>query len=598
MSDRGPIDDVAGAGSAAGSGARPVAALAGLFVHSARNRLLALARRLRKPRYAVIFVVGLLYFAVVFGPSLLKGGEARTPPPGWSLELIALGLLVLAVLWWTRGKSFRAVALNAAEVDMLLPAPIRRRALITFKLARAQLAILPLGAFYALFAGISPLPWALRFASLWVLLSTLHLHQVAASLVRAATIEQRGTGLRRQWPALVLFGGVVGFVGLGVVRAWPDMSFAASHGEMEAALVALGASLRQPPTSFALWIPRTVLAPGYAPDAAAWLRAMPLALLVLAAHYVWVLRTDTAFEEGAAEAGRKADRVQGAMRRGGMGAATLARLEKAGPPAFRLRPTGDPATALVWKNLTLAKRVTPLRTVLWLLVLSGAGYLVFTSSGTPPDQAALATGFVMLALGGFGVAFGSLAARNDLRADLKKAELLRTYPIEAETLVAAEIRAATVALTLGQLAFLLIGAALTVPFAGRLSYPGPTLAAAAAALVALPALNAMALTAQNALALYFPAWVSLGVERPAGVEAMGHMMVTLLTTVLVLTFGLLFPVVAAALVAAVLWPVIGPWVGAPAILVLGAALQLESTLGIAKIREGWERFDVAELGAG
>jgi hypothetical protein len=66
-------------------------------------------------------------------------------------------------------------------------------------------------------------------------------------------------------------------------------------------------------------------------------------------------------------------------------------------------------------------------------------------------------------------------------------------------------------------------------------------ALAVSALFAAPALIAAQYTVQNALALFFPAWVSLGTQRTRGLDAMGQRLIMLAAILLALV---LLPVLA------------------------------------------------------
>jgi hypothetical protein len=81
----------------------------------------------------------------------------------------------------------------------------------------------------------------------------------------------------------------------------------------------------------------------------------------------------------------------------------------------------------------------------------------------------------------------------------------------------------------------------------------PTLPIAPAALiavVALPAVNAVALTVANGAALLFPGWVRLGDGRAAGIEAMGQNVLAIFVSLVVTFLLLLPPLFVAMLVAA------------------------------------------------
>src|SRR5690606_1671410 len=104
----------------------------------------------------------------------------------------------------------------------------------------------------------------------------------------------------------------------------------------------------------ALWPARIAVAPVYAETAAAWLQAIVPALLLLAAHLLWVVRADAAFEEAAVSAAAwRASRVRDRASGGATDPRSLARRISARLP---LAPIGRPAVALLWKNTLAAAR--------------------------------------------------------------------------------------------------------------------------------------------------------------------------------------------------------------------------------------------------
>ena len=59
-----------------------IGAFAFLLFNTTRNRLLSQLRRLRTPRYAIGFVLGLGYFWMIFGRHLFSLGSAVAENPG------------------------------------------------------------------------------------------------------------------------------------------------------------------------------------------------------------------------------------------------------------------------------------------------------------------------------------------------------------------------------------------------------------------------------------------------------------------------------------------------------------------------------------
>ena len=533
------------------TGAALSRALAYLALRSLSNRTRQLAARLSEPRYLVAFLVGLAYFAWIFGTMLRRGEREREITrevfalAPWSEALAPLPLLLLAVGWWTLGNYQTALAFTPAEVHFLFTAPAPRRALIRYKLAKKQLGILftaLLGSLYLFLMSGGALGLGgslLRFVGLWLLVTTMHLHQLAASLVRTAALEQGWWGLRRQWLPLSAFA-----VALATVAgaAWGALPALRSAADLPGALGVLAATLDEPAPRAVLLPFRWALAPLFASDLDRWLATLLPAFTLLALHYLWVLGTDAAFEEGAAEAGRgRAARTRALLQ-----GRTTAYLSRRGAPARPWLALGaGPRRALFWKNLTLAARTLSASSAFLLLGVFAGSYFLMRALGE--DHGGAATIVTAMALTTFALTFaaGSIFIRNDLRTDLGKLELVRTWPLAGRDVVAAELAASTATLTIVQLLFLFIGLAFLL-MAGAPDPWWSTAAGLGAILALLPPLNALLLGAQNALALLFPAWTRIGSSRPGGVEQMGMFMLNLLVTLLFLALALLPGLVVAA----------------------------------------------------
>jgi ABC-2 type transport system permease protein len=534
-----------------------------------RNLLTRQVRRLRNPRYAVAGLVGLAYFYFLFGGWL--GGNGADDPMGvhYVNAARALGPLALGVLsawWWLWGGHRRALVLTPAEAHLLVPAPLTRRELVRFKILQAQAPILLSAGIGAMITRGAPLPWPLRLLSLWVLLATLHQHQIAASLVHAAAGEQGRHGVRRQAVPMTLFAAGSITVGYALARAVLDIRAA---GSLHYGLERLAALMSEPAPAIVLAPFRLVLAPLLATSAEAWLAAVLPAVLVLAAHYVWVQRTDARFEEAAAAAGAERAARVAAVNAGGPAFLQFSRTgrpRRLAPSVLPLPGWGPPAYAILWKNLLYARRAIRPAALLILLVGVGLIILPLLASSSSPAQAFVRAGVACLAIGAFVTLAGPLGVRNDLRMDLRYVESLRTLPLSGSDLVAAEITAAVAAVTVLQMPLVLAGILLLC--VGGLIPAGHAAAAAAVALPGLPALNALSVTAQNALALLYPGWVRIGDHYAGGMETVGQNLLTLVGTVLLLAIAAVPPLLAAAAV------------GAPLLLV-SAAIALPAALAAA-----------------
>ena len=144
------------------------------------------------------------------------------------------------------------------------------------------------------------------------------------------------------------------------------------------------------------------------------------------------------------------------------------------------------------------------------------------------------------------VVLGPGFVRADLRQDLLQLDQLRSYPLRGSTIVAAEIASSDDdshrdAVSAARLAAFLSSFDVRPPV--------PIAPAVLIALVALPTLNAIALTVANGSALLFPGWVRLGDGRAQGIEAMGQNVLAIFVSLVITFLALIPPLFVATIVA-------------------------------------------------
>lgn len=584
-----------------------LSAVAYLSYASLRNRLRVQLRRARSPRTIVAVAAGAAYVWWFLVRPANAGGAAALLTDAWAPRLAALAVTVLAARWWLAGADPRALAFSPAEVHLLFPAPVTRRGLVAYKLLRAQLVILANTVIWTVILrgeGTQLAAWR-RALAVWLLLSVLYLHRLGAALITAAppTDARAAHGWRRALrrvlpPALLV-----------AVAAAVLVPVLASRGRLAAAWDvgprtfgrALAAVLEATSAAAVLAPARVLITPAFAVDTAGWARTLAPALALLALHFAWVLRTDAAVHEAALVASEQRERRRADRRAGGTGAdrrpPTSDDAADAPPPRRwtpPLAPVGPAALAIVWKNAVAALRATALARVLALYGVIAAGLLALSTRD--PRLAEIVTVVVGVWLTMLLVA-GPLWVRFDLRQDLAHLAVLRAWPLAGRDVVGAEVLASTLALTVAQLAILvlLFVASLGAPFALGFSLDERAAGLATAAL-GLPGLNAASLTVQNGAALLFPTWVRPS-AGPRGVEAMGQ---NLLSTGLAIVFAaalLLLPGAVSALLAWGLWPMLGPWALPPAAALLTAGTTLEMRPVHAWLGRVFERTDPSALGA-
>lgn len=560
---------------------------------SARNRIARQLRHLRSPRYlaALLLGTGYLWFMMV--------GQRPTPaagdmPDARTLELVGALALMGAVAWgWVFGVERRVLAFTPAEVTFLFSGPVSRRGLIQFKLLRSQLLILFNALLWTLILsrerfGVSS--W-LRGISIWIMLTTLSFHRLGASFVRTSLAEHGRLGLRHRVVSLVVLGTVLITFTWSMADALPQI--VAAGADDPRLFLAAAAEAAQGPLPSALTYPfRVMVRPLAAHTITDWLGAMGPALILLLLHYVWVIRADSAFEEAAAEVSMKRARAL-AERQAGRG------MDRRNPrkltaPLFRLAPVGWPAGAILWKNLVAVTRTRRVRNA--ALALVGLGLVVAILSFDPEGTWAEIAGWLAVSWAGITVVTGPQYVRNDLRSDLLKLDLLRSYPLRGWSVVIAEAAASTLMLTAIQ--FGLLGIAYLAFLGNQSMVPDleeRTLLLLVAVLF-LPAINLLGMLIQNGAALLYPAWVRLGSGRPGGVEALGQNLLMMIAFVALLALTLVLPASISGGAFLLLRDPLGNWAAVPASLLALGTIGFEAALMVDWLGGLFERTDPASAG--
>lgn len=561
-------------------------ALLFLLLRTARNRAVRLVGRVRNPRYALAMLAGVAYIVLIARNSGSGNSAESALAPELRQALLALGVLLVTIWAWVYSHDARALAFTTAEVTFLFPAPVGRRALVRFKLARAQLLVLLNTLIWAVIidVGRPGMPTWMRAVSVWCILSTLHLHRLGSALTRAS-LGERAQPLRRLAVAGLLTAATV-LIGAALVSAAPLLASARGIGELGDAFVAASQ----------LPLPALVLAPFAAVvrplsvPAGAWPGAMLPALGLLLLHYLWVVRSDAAFEEAAAEASFARAQDLAAKRSGGQ---VRTGRESYSPALTRLHPDGRPEAAIFWKNITMVLRRRRAR----MLFLMFGVLLVAAAAATDlAPRIAHMVGIAVMTWGGLLVVLGPQWARNDLRTDLAHLELLRSYPVEPDAVVRSEAGAAALIVTLAQVVLLSIGAvALWDSPEVRLS-ASERAGAAVAGLLLLPSLNFMGLMIMNGAALLFPAWVRTSQSRAGGVDTLGQNVLTAAAYLLALGVALIVPLAIGAGAGFLARPVLGVGGGVVAAAVASGILAFQAWLLSVWLGMAFERLDPSTAG--
>ena len=560
-----------------------------------RSRLL----RLKQPKYLIGAVVGVVYLYFFFVRRAAWGD--RRPETSISPDALpmvatvgALGLLIVIAVSWMLPRKSAGLAFSEAEIAFLFPAPILRRTLIHFRLITAQFGLVLTALILALvskrwsFLGGNAVTHAVGW---WLILATLNLHFTGSAFVITRLSNRGVTSLWRQLVAagvvIVAIGAMLGWVWLAAPA--PTAGDFATPGTMKTYLTSL---LTSGPLPWLLAIPKLVIAPFLAADVRAFAIALLPALAVLVAHYLWVLRSEVAFEEAClARAEKRAARLA-AIREGRSRGTAGAR--KGQRPPFRLASRGRPEIAFLWKNLISTHGFFRPRT---LAIAAGVIFAGCTWLAAHPlyRGVLIAVSGIATTAAAFTLLLGPQIARNDLRADLMNTDILKTYPLRGWQIILGELLTPIAILT--SLLWLEL-LAITLSFPMRnLPWLTPELRmviVASLAVLALP-FCALQLLVPNAVAVLFPAWAQTVTNRSEhGLDVMGQRIIFIAGQFLVAAVALLPAAIAASvLFFPTLW-LIGPAVAAAlAAGAVFAVLATEAWIGLRWLGARFEKFDLS-----
>lgn len=559
-----------------------------LLSRSAKNRARRVLTRLKRPRYALAVIVGVGYLALIM-LGQRSGGRAPVPVPVMQVGGTMM-LAFLAAKWWLFGADRLALAFSSAEIQFLFPAPVSRSGLLGYKLLRAQVLILVNVVIWLLLLNRGrgqTLPLPLHAATIWAMFSTLSLHRLGVALTRDSLTEHGRAGMVRHWPALIGLLGLLLVVLESVRRAMPAGGIAAHP---DGVLGAFRDLLQTAPLSWVLLPFRIPFLALSAPDLATWLPRFLLAVALVGVHVLWVIRADRAFEEAAIEASVRRAELLERWRRHGTPPRTPAR---GGWRWGRLAATGHPVRAIIWKNLTrLIRTVSPgVVVTAGVLIAAVVGFTLLGGEEHVEVTVMIAT--LALSWVGVLVIFGPQWVRIDLRGELDHLPVLRTWPVSGLSLMAGQVFSSALVLTATQAILAMVGLTALAQSGQEGVEPVQLVALFLPGLLAVGALNLVALAIQNAAALLYPSWVRTEI-RPGGIEAMGQHLLTAGISLLLLLAASLGPAAVGAGTAYLGWRYLDWWSLAPACVVAAAAFGLEAFLLLDWMGGRFEALDLSE----
>jgi len=527
-------------------------ALVYLQATSIANNFRVRLRRLKQPKYLVGGIVGVAYMSLYLGQALFWGPSGSRAAHGsasaWFVEhrevflgLGAVGVLVFLAGEWVLPGSRAALQFTETELAFLLPAPLTRRSLIHFKLLKSQVPLLFTSALFTLIgrrAGADG-AWVFRWIGWWCLLFTLNLHGIGASFTLTRLLDRGITPWRRR---LLILGGMAIVVAAVGFWAWNAIPGAPGPEDgVDAWRNWLEAALTRGPVHLALTPVRWILQPWFARDATEFLLALPPVILVLAAHYWWVVSAEVSFEEASIAAARKRAEIQAVVRSGRNPLTSQAR--KPRRPLFQLATTGFAPIALVWKNLIASgsglNRKFLIGVGLWMAMV-GWGVSGGLAGSRGWTAAIVISGIALVALVA-SMFFGPQVLRGDFRQDYESMDVLKTFPLPGWQVVLGQLVSPAILLTAFQWGLLgILSASLGSAHFGQVKLDLEQRLGLAAGLgILLPGFNLLSLVIPNALVLLFPAWTQSGRDGPGGIEVMGQRLLVALGTFFVLALGML-----------------------------------------------------------
>jgi hypothetical protein len=466
-------------------------------------------------------------------------------------ELTVVGGMLLflmsAIAWW-QGAERLAVAPAARQ--WLIAAPVRDRDVLLFKLTGLQGRI-ALSALILVSAARSEtgVLMALHFLAIVVMLNTLECHRLVAAVVRSRQQEAERSAAFAVWLVRTFFLLVCAALAFTVGRALLSAPLVSVGAAGRAVFSAVSAS----PLASGFGAFLVFVRPAFSSGATEWARAMAVPLIVLVLHLAWLANARIAWSVRDATARWRAPALRPA----------LAGAETTAVARWLAR---YPTTALLWKNLRTASRTQRLDAQVALAI--GIPVLLSLTSLRPfrpltefaCGAAAMWAALLVIA--------GPLFVRCDLRLDLPRLRVLRTWPVTSAEICAAEIGASAIVLSGVQLCLLALGL-VSLSFNPVVNIPPQLqLALVITMIVVLPGMNLAHVGAHVLTAILFPTWGPLGVvsrERSSGV---GYFYLGVVASLVAfVTLGLL-PAVAGATAGFSVMPLVGGTVA----LILGALL--------------------------
>ena len=553
-------------------------------VRSFRNRIVSRLKRLQNVRYLLPFLVGIAYFWFAGFRHLFDG---RSPlqhrgfaGSAFSVDLASVVVLFMMILAWALPKQSAGLVFSEAEIQFLFPAPITRRQLLLYKILRAQPQVFISAAVISLlmFRGA-------KFIGVWACFIALSIYFTFVALGRAR-LKLLGVGFLVRLPVIAA---VAAGVSSLLWRTVDLQAFRAMGSKLkQGRLTDVPALVHSPVADAILFVPR-FFGRAMLPESIPQLLASCGILLAVAwLFFELAARTNIAVEDASIQesekwAARRARLSEQGIRR----QVTFRRI----PPPFRIPARARPEVAIYWKNLTAGLRISSR----YLLIMAVVALYCLGQSFYGPELELPVTGFLALLVAAIFPLLGSIAFAQDMRLDLSRIELLKSYPISGERLVAAEIAGPLTFVAAVEL--MLLGVAAIIFHTAHLPASADFLASPEFVVITLMLATpvcAAQLLIRNAVPILLPGWAMRAPDEQRGFNVMGQRLLMMAGNLLVLLFVLLPAVciVVPGLLMARYWFHGSMPVVALTSVLAAALLFFEVWLGIRFLGRQFEKIDV------
>jgi hypothetical protein len=502
-------------------------------LRATRNKILQRVRRLRDPRYLVGAIAGLAYLWFAFFRNTRGFAAAKRAAVSGDLLVDIIGLVVLGlmILAWALPGDSGGLQFSEAEIAHLFPAPLRRRDLLLYKIIRAQPQAL--GSAVAFFIFGWRRSWLI---GVWAALSVLSIYFIFVALGRARLKLLHIGFIARLVIVSVVLTALANLAVHDLKRHPFKIAKAQTYADVADVVRKIDRPFRTGAINAVLFIPRLFAGAAVAPTpttlatSVAGLAGLGFLFFVLAA------RMNVSFEEASiVSSAKRAARIE-RMRSRQSGKREIS-VRRFGP-LFRLGETGPPEVAIFWKNVIALVR-TGFGIIVLLLVLTALmiGIAVYTH-----DEAAYSVigGLFLFMAAFFPIAAPQMFA-NDLRLDLARSEVLKSYPLSGDRLVAAEMAAPLFAIGALNLLFSVCGSIMLRFGAdmGRFKQFVATPQFIVTVMILTLPVCAVLLLIRNAMPLYFPAWTMRPADDPRSFVTIGQRIVVLVANLIALAIAMI-----------------------------------------------------------